>query len=475
MADNTLQLYQRADFMTNQLGDNFIAEEEKGKALAFASRQAHRFVDLYQDAASFSADPVVDDLLQGWSGDFSYLQSGADAFRAACRDGRTAEDLQRLYPFWASTVITTADTVDTLLRRLAGKADVLSEPVFVLTDGEYRALLQDGTAPAMGRSVTPAYWSHLLPEDFSQWLSTLTEEAEKRDLDLKRLSDYEDLQRRHREILSKQEELRRQERSVRQVLERCQQAKAALEDESKDILTELGSVSNRFQTIADKLYYQEVKDAVPCETDLAYAILADQRRQLKSRLDGIHANRGRLEEQLKQAQRDQLRLQQDMADTKKTADGNLDEALLYPANGREKETQLRSEKSALLKESRKCRKERDNKKQLFDKAQGRLETDKERYFKRYAELVTFEQDLAIVRPALEKKLSDIAHDLAACHDKQAENQRHQGVLEATMHILERENGTLQFTTDAITAAIVPAAWQTEDSAVFAKAAPPEGQ
>lgn len=103
---------------------------------------------------------------------------------------------------------------------------------------------------------------------------------------------------------------------------------------------------------------------------------------------------------------------------------------------------------------------------------GGLKKDKERHCKRYAELVTFEQDLSLVRPSLEKKLSDISKDLTACQDKQAENRRHQEALEATMHILERENGTLQFTTDAITAAIVPIDWQTDDSAVFAKAAPP---
>lgn len=110
MAGSTQELYQRASFLTNQLGDSLVRETDKQKKLSFICRQAHRFVDLYGEADAFTADPLLPELLQDWQRDFSVLQSGAEAYRAACRAGQDGTELRRRYPFWAAAVITAEDS-----------------------------------------------------------------------------------------------------------------------------------------------------------------------------------------------------------------------------------------------------------------------------------------------------------------------------------------------------------------------------
>ena len=561
LANTTLELYQRASFLTDQLGDNFVREDEKKKKLALLCRQAHRFVDQYEKAAAFAADPVLDDLLDTWRNDFPTLESGADAYRAAVRNGRDGEELRRIYPFWAASVITAEDGATELLRRLAAKTSLLTEPVFVLTSGELRSILTEGKAPSLARSITPDYWNHMMDDDFRAWIQVLSEEAAERDKGLAQqeaacadlrtlrasllsfyqkrpfseyqelmtshkeaeakaellersireseatieqcqqsigsyqkllyshkaeqddlahrlaqLDVYEKLQDEHRKHLKTQEELHRKEQELQDQLAKEAEKKARLESELQNILTSLGSLRSHTAGIRQRLYYDDVQAAPPQATDKSYAVLADERRQILGRIDGIQANRGRIEEKLAQAARDQKRLAGEIERLKAEARGSelvLDETLTYPMDGAEQEESLRARRPVLQKEAKSRQKERDAARRAYDKAIGNLESVRKRYIEQYGEeILAIEGDLAEARARLEKQQASIAAALAACQSSKDANQRQIDVLADTLNRLDKENVTLQFTVDRVRAILLPDEWQTDDSDVFRRAAPP---
>lgn len=561
MAQTTLELYQRSTFFKDQLGDTFIREDEKRRHLALRCRQAHRFVDQYADAASFTADPALEALLDAWQNDFPTLESGADAYRAAVRSGRDADELRRRFPFWAASVVTAEAAAPDLLRRLATKADELTAPVFVLTSGELRALLTEGDVPFRARSVTPSYWVHLLDDDFHAWLDGLRAEATRRDDELEQqsatcenlkqlraalvafyekhafseyqelqtsrdeaqakaerlvrtvrdseatieecqqsignyqklrydhkaqqdalehrlteLDVYEQLQGEHRQHLKAQEALRRDEQATQARLDASAKQAAHLASELQNVLTSLGAQESRAAAIRQRLYYDDIQEAAPQKTDKRYSVLADERRRLLGRIDGIQANRGRLEEQLAQAERDQKRLAKELQRTQSEAAGNglaIDETLAYPLDGAEQEQRLRSERPALLQETKTRTAACAKAQRAYDKATGTLETVRKRYVAQYGEPIrTVDGDLAEARAELEQQQRALASSLAACRTTNAENAAHVERLEGVLNRLDKENVTLQFTIDRVRAILLPEDWQTDDSAVLAAAAPP---
>ena len=129
-ASDTLELYQREEYISNQLSDVLLAEEEKDKSITRSCRKAHRFLDMYDTMDQFTADPVLEEKIEAWQPQYSYLRSGADVFREYCHNGMDAEKLLQSYPFWAATVITTADSAASLFAQLQKKR--MSSPILYL-------------------------------------------------------------------------------------------------------------------------------------------------------------------------------------------------------------------------------------------------------------------------------------------------------------------------------------------------------
>lgn len=180
-ASATLELYQREEYISNQISDVLLKEEEKDKSITRSCRKAHRFLDMYDTMDQFTADPVLEEKIETWQPQYPYLRSGADVFREYCRNGMDAEKLLQCYPFWAATVITTADSTASLFAQLQKTADEFTYPVFILTDQELRSILTN-TYVLPQQHIVPSYWHFLLPESFSQWMQTLKKQAESFDI-----------------------------------------------------------------------------------------------------------------------------------------------------------------------------------------------------------------------------------------------------------------------------------------------------
>ena len=561
IAGSTLELYQRSDFFADQLGDSLIQEDAKKKRISLVCRQAHRFVDLYRDADTFTADPMLNEWIDDWRNDFRILESGADAYRRACQNGQDGETLRRLYPFWAAAVITSEDMADELVRRLRQKASQISTPLFVLTSDELRALLTDGQAPQTGRNITPAYWEHIEEADFRRWMDEQRTEAEKRDQELaqqevmcaklshlrqdlmhfyqanpfseyqeitsskaaaesraaslqkaiqedestidrcqeicetyrttlrkkqqneqdlqhnlQELDRYEGLQADHRKKLGERQTLRESHADVQARLEERQKRIGKMDTDLQDLQGLLGRIRQQKESIQKSEYYAEVQTAPPQEDPRSYAILAEERRHIQNRLDGIQQNRGRLEEKQKQARKEADCLQKALLRIRAQAESNdlaLDESFAYPLDGAEREQQLQAARPPLLQAEKQAQKERDASQEAYNKAAGRAETLHEQYVGRYQmEPPALDGDLPAMRQTWKKQRAANAEALTHCRQSQTGNQRHIDSLNRTLQELDRQNFTLQFTLDTVHPAILPEEWQTKDSAVFAQAAPP---
>lgn len=560
MVSNTLELYQRADFLSNQLGDSFIKETEKRKRLSFTCRQAHRFVDVYGEAASFTADPLLPELIQDWQKDFSVLQSGVEAFQAACRAGQDAQELWRRYAFWPAALITSEDSTAELLRRLRTQAPRLTAPVFVLSSGELRTILNDGGTPQQPQAVLPDYWQHLEADAFQQWLADQRAEASQRDAELTRqetlcnqlsqthtrlkkfytrrpfseyqelqnsqqqianrteilqknlqdseqsleqcqryvenyqrdyytqqklqdelehqlqeLTRYEQLQTRHREALAQQQSLRTELRQTQEHSQQEQRRVEALAAQMQDLAQNRGAIAMQREQLRHDIYYAEVQALAPLEDARSYEVLADERRQLKSRLDGIQQNRGRLEERLLQTRKDQQRLSRDIAQLQKEARERaltLDETLTYPPDGQLLEEKIHATRQELATDQAAKQQAYTRSHERYSKAAGRAESIREHYDERYSDLPDISGDPDTQKQLFQDQLRGVGKSLQACQQKTQDNNRQLKQVESILNELGQHNVTLQFTLDSVTAAMLPEAWQTLDSAVFQQAYPP---
>ena len=181
VAANTKDLYQRYDFLKNQLADKLVMLERQWQEQQQASRLAHRFWDMYQGREEFTADPALEDRLQELSGDFAYLASGSQLYRELeQQDREKAAAVLEKYPFLAAVAVTSAGETDRLAGKLRSWSEHLQQAVFVLNEQEYRGILE-GTMPEGPVCVTPGYWKHIGRQSYAAWLADLQQQAAEAD------------------------------------------------------------------------------------------------------------------------------------------------------------------------------------------------------------------------------------------------------------------------------------------------------
>lgn len=185
VASDTTALYQRSSYLSQQLDDEMIMLQQQWQTLDVQRREAHRWLDIYEGQDSFTADPALVGKIEEWSSDFIYLKTGAELFRTY--SGSSAEERKELYdryPFWAASVVTTADELPRLMTLLQKAASSFFQPVFVLTEVEVRQLVGGQVLNLPQRQIVPAYWQNLLPDQFSGWMDAMRQQADATDVKL---------------------------------------------------------------------------------------------------------------------------------------------------------------------------------------------------------------------------------------------------------------------------------------------------
>ena len=152
---------------------------------------------------------------------------------------------------------------------------------------------------------------------------------------LGRLADYLELQRQHRAILEKNSQLMKQAGDLQHALEGRAAEGKRLQAQYEEKLRQYSRIETRCSQLRQKLYWAEVQDTEAVEDGREYDVLAEERRRLKSRLDGANENRGRLEAQIEGARKTDAQLAADMKRLRQSAELPLDEDVSYPEDGAE--------------------------------------------------------------------------------------------------------------------------------------------
>ena len=182
------------------------------------------------------------------------------------------------------------------------------------------------------------------------------------------------------------------------------------EEELRNRQTELfrdeASAKTRTEGLRRMPYWQDVQDeeVVPVG-DRTYEALAETRRRLQSRMEGLDDSRARLEEQIVQAEKDKRRLQEELRDMRSRAETELDETMVYPEGGAAREEQLRRELHALKRACDETRAEAGEKKNALSLQQGILQNEQQRHEREYSAYVPLVRPFQEVREEAERSLS----------------------------------------------------------------------
>ena len=552
IAIDALTLYQRAEFFLNQLGDDIILLEEQQKTIFQRYRLAHQQLDMYGQVEEFHADPQLEEKLERISADVAFLKSGAEVFRQYCRvHGDAAGDIYKKYPFWAASVVTSADTIEMVQQKLETMADELTQPIFLLTEQELRAIF-DGEETFPNRQVIPAFWRNIIPAEFKTWLQMLRESAlvvdnERQEIevrigalkslhmDLQRFfrktpfSEYQEilssrrslqekeqvltrnilqteqdletcrvnlekyrktlysagqrlteleqklaevgmyfsLQKKHLEILSRQEslsanlsKLQTGGQNIQQAIEKLREAKAGLAER-------IGECREGLRQLKNKLYYQEVQDAEREVSEDSYETLVQMRIRIQTRLDGCNENRGRLESEYQAAKKEEKRCGDELRALQLSAEGILNEQFIYPINGEQEIIRLGSARKILQTEYRDARAAWETKKQAQDTSYGAWEAEKKHYDEQYDELLTFTGDLSACKAALFSEKKELSQQLLQVRKNIIAVTEELTNLQKLQQNLDRKNERLAFAVDAVIPVLLEEDLRTVNSAKLA--------
>lgn len=267
---------------------------------------------------------------------------------------------------------------------------------------------------------------------------------------LMELVRYRELVQQHQDILAANSRL------LKEIDDLSEEGKvlAREEEELRNRQTELfrdeASAKTRTEGLRRMPYWQDVQDeeVVPVG-DRTYEALAETRRRLQSRMEGLDDSRARLEEQIVQAEKDKRRLQEELRDMRSRAETELDETMVYPEGGAAREEQLRRELHALKRACDETRAEAGEKKNALSLQQGILQNEQQRHEREYGAYVPLVRPFQEVREEAERSLSALDRLAGELRREQETREAEGRELDEMIHHLELRNETLGFARDDV--------------------------
>lgn len=272
--------------------------------------------------------------------------------------------------------------------------------------------------------------------------------------DLRQLGDYLELQQQHRAILDKNGQLMKEADERQHTLAGLAQEAGRLQARYEEGLRQYSRIETRCSQLKQKLYWSEVQDAEPLPDGRDYDVLAEERRRLKSRLDGANENRGRLEAQIEGARQTAAKLAADMERLRQSAELPLDEHFVYPDDGDEREAALLRERPGLVQACRQADKAWRAARSQYDQAAGRLKTEETRYQSRYEAMPALDGPVTSVRAKAQELTKSLKEALATAARKQQAAQAEGRKLAALHQQLAVKNERLLFAADDVPEGLV---------------------
>ncbi len=167
---NNDSIYSKQPGIINHLetkNERLLFEKEK---FILSERISCKFLDDYKANEYFTADPIVEGLINNWKNNFSYIESGSSYVETISKNTeKTEKNLYDIYPYWAiSIVVTDADALK-LIEKIKSNNKLITHPVFVLTVNEARNKINDKVSNNEFL-VFPEIWEDgLVKTNFQNW------------------------------------------------------------------------------------------------------------------------------------------------------------------------------------------------------------------------------------------------------------------------------------------------------------------
>lgn len=172
-------LYLKQNTVINQLENTMeILRDEKEK-LIFKERLAHRWIDDYSESEIYTADPLIEKWIKSWRNTFNYIASGTEYIIGITRDEKELKEINKKYPFWTISIITTDSEIDKLREKLQIKLDEISHPIIIMSETQVRDKVQGNIEFYKENVLIPDVWKKNINKDaFTIWKKDILAKAE---------------------------------------------------------------------------------------------------------------------------------------------------------------------------------------------------------------------------------------------------------------------------------------------------------
>ncbi|WP_432407927.1 hypothetical protein [Wukongibacter sp. M2B1] len=132
-------------------------------------RRSYKFHDDYQNNEYFTADPTLESIISTWKNQFNLLETGTVYVERVADTLRISKSqLYSSYPYWSITAVTSQGEVDKLMKKIEGKTDILTHPVYIVSDYEIKNIINKKEID--NRSIFPDSWERNLDQgSFISW------------------------------------------------------------------------------------------------------------------------------------------------------------------------------------------------------------------------------------------------------------------------------------------------------------------
>lgn len=131
---HTNSIYTKQEQIIGTLENRCERIRKEKENLIIEERMVHRFIDDYNDNDYFTAEPLLDQWLQDWKDQFSFLESGAQYIERAARNMDSNEkEYYKSYPYWAAAVVVADNEENKLKAKLENHIDKITYPIVILT------------------------------------------------------------------------------------------------------------------------------------------------------------------------------------------------------------------------------------------------------------------------------------------------------------------------------------------------------
>ncbi|AWI04514.1 hypothetical protein [Clostridium drakei] len=173
-------MYRKQSTILEQVENKMERLREEKENLIFDERLAHRWLDNYSESEFYTADPSIERYIKNWRNGFNYIESGTEYIQRAAKSiGKSEEELNKNYPYWTISIVTSEGEMEKLIDKINNQLEELSHPIIVMNEKEARDKAQGDTTIYEENILFPSRWNkNIVQRNFESWKEEISVKAD---------------------------------------------------------------------------------------------------------------------------------------------------------------------------------------------------------------------------------------------------------------------------------------------------------